>query len=226
MFQRTRNNILSVIFAVALVILIITFSIGLPIYQRWFYYIHVDTLDMPEKSGFTRDEIIEAYDEVLDFLTVPGNEFGTGKLLHSEEGKGHFEDCKVLFDLNKNALVLSFITVVLLSFLDKIGIISLARPFGFRLGFWSSVTTLSLFGIIGALCAVDFSNAFTIFHQIFFPGKSNWRFDPYTDEIIRVMPEKFFMDCAILICVSILLISAILIVRGAIKRRNDYDWRV
>lgn len=45
----------------------------------------------------------------------------------------------------------------------------------------------------------DFSRAFTVFHAVFFPGKDNWLFNPATDEIILIMPERFFLNCALLI---------------------------
>ena len=226
MFQRTRNYIISIIFAVALTVLIISFSIGLPIYNRSFYYLHVLALDLPEKTGYEHAEIVDAYDEVLDYLTTPDAEFGTGILEYSEEGKAHFEDCKILFDLNATALVISFAIVILLIVLDKIGIISLARPFGLRIGFWSSCVTLGLFSIVGIACALDFSSAFTTFHKLFFPGKSNWMFDPHADQIINILPAEFFLSCAVLICVSVLLISVALIVRAILKRNDEFAWRV
>ena len=54
-------------------------------------------------------------------------------------------------------------------------------------------------GAVGALAALDFSRAFTVFHAVFFPGKDNWLFNPATDEIILIMPERFFLNCALLI---------------------------
>ena len=217
--MKKTNKLLSLIFAIAALVLLITFSIGLPIYFRPFYYAHVDALDMPERTGFDREVIIEAYDEVLDFLTLPGHEFGTGELEYSEEGKGHFEDCKVLFDLNRNAFLVSLAVVVLLSLLNKIKVIKLARPFGKRISFFVGLSALILFLSLAVIVAQDFGSAFTVFHQIFFPGKDNWLFNPFTDEIILVMPQQFFMDCAILICSSILIISFMLIARG--KRRKS-----
>ena len=226
MFDRTKNNIFSVIFAVALVVFIITVSIALPIYTRDFYYIQVKALDLPEKTGYTYEEIIEAYDETLDYLTIDGKEFGTGVLRYSEEGKSHFEDCRGLFDLNKYAMIYSLLTIIMLSFINKIGLISLARPCGLRLSFWSSVSTLGVFGALALVCAGNFSAAFTVFHKIFFPGKSNWMFNPYEDEIINILPQQFFMACAILICASIIILSIFFIVRAIIKRNDEYCWRV
>lgn len=217
--MKKTNKLLSLIFAIAALVLLITFSIGLPIYFRPFYYAHVDALDMPERTGFDREVIIEAYDEVLDFLTLSGHEFGTGELKYSEEGKGHFEDCKVLFDLNRNAFLISLAVVALLSLLNKIKVIKLARPFGKRISFFVGLSALILFLSLAVIVAQDFDSAFTVFHQIFFPGKDNWLFNPFTDEIILVMPQQFFMDCAILICSSILIISFMLIARG--KRRKS-----
>lgn len=226
MFERTKNNVMSVIFVVALVLFIIAASIALPIYWRDFYYFHVDVFNMPEETGYTREEIVEAFDEVMDYLTVKGTEFGTGVLKYSEEGKSHFEDCKALFDLNTYALIFSVSVLILLIIVDKIGLISLARPCGFRLSFWASIVTLGLFGLLGVIVASDFDSAFTVFHQLFFPGKDNWVFDPRTDEIIRVLPQSYFMSCATLICASVIILSIVFIIRAIIKRSNDYAWRI
>ena len=128
--KSVMNKVLSVIFVISIVVLTITVSIGLPIYVRPFYYAHVDALNMAEEWGLERELIIEAYDEVLDFLTLEGREFGSGILPYSEEGKGHFEDCKILFDLNRNALIISFALVVVLLVLNRIGVIKIAKPGG------------------------------------------------------------------------------------------------
>lgn len=216
--MKSSNKLLSAVFVVAVVVLIITFSIGLPIYVRPFYYAHVDALDMPEKWGLEREMIIEAYDEVLDFLTLDNCEFGSGVLPFSEEGKGHFEDCKVLFDLNRNAFIISLATVLVLLFLHIVRAIRLSRPLGMPLSFFAGLVTLLLFASLAVVVAQDFSTAFTVFHKIFFPGKKNWLFNPYTDPIILFMPQQFFMDCAILICSSILIISFVLMIRGIKKK--------
>ena len=219
--MKAINVILSVLFVVSVVVLTITVSIGLPIYVRPFYYAHVDALDLDEKWGLEREYIIEAYDEVLDFLTLEGREFGTGRLIHSEAGKGHFEDCKILFDLNRNALIISFVALVIILVLNRLAVIKLAKPRGYGLTFYAGIGTLVLFASLAVVVAMDFSAAFTVFHKIFFPGKENWLFDPYTDPIILFMPQQFFMNCAILICASILLISATLIVIGKIRKARE-----
>ena len=196
-----KNKLLSVLCAVSVFLFLLTVSIGLPIYIRPFYYAHIGACDLEAASGYSEAEIREAYDEVLDYLTLPGREFGTGVMPISHEAEHHFADCKVLFDLNAVVLVGSGLVLVLLFLMRRKW-----RPY--RLGkhsapFWAAVLSLTAPIVIGALAALDFDRAFVIFHSIFFPGKTNWVFDWYTDQIIRVLPQTFFMNCAIFIGVGL-----------------------
>ena len=199
-----------VIFAVALVLLVLTVSIGLPIYLRPFYYAHIDALELDQASGFTKDQIRTAYDQVLDYLTLPGKPFGTGEIAHSQEGAAHFADCKVLFDLNAWVLVGSALVVLGILLVRKRCKLPSLRP----AAFWAGVSALTLPIVVGTLAAMDFDRAFVIFHQIFFPGKDNWIFNYYTDPIIQILPQTFFMNCAILIGVGLLLLSGCLLWLG------------
>lgn len=222
-----KSKILTGLMGFFVAILIITFSIGLPIYVRPFYYWQIDALEIEEyyqryASRFNiegheeigKEEIKDAFNEVMDYLTLPGNEFGTGKLHYSEEGKSHFADCKVLFDLNLYAFIISLIGLIALIILNKVGVFELWRPFKKNIVFSTGAYTLGGFAVIGGLCALDFDRAFEIFHMIFFPGKENWIFNPIHDNIILILPQDFFMNCAILILSSIILLCVGCIVFG------------
>lgn len=216
--------------AVAVFFLILTASIGLPIYFRPFYYAHMQLLDLPKISGYSAEQIMDAYNEVLDYLTLPGKPFGTGSLPWSESGKAHFEDCKVLFDLNASVLLGSAVCVLALVILERKGRVAPLRLGNHSAFFWAAVSALILPVVVGGLAALDFDRAFVIFHSIFFPGKDNWLFDWYEDQIIRILPQQFFMDCAILIGMGILLFSLGIIVweyRGNKNKKrsihNDYQ---
>lgn len=215
-----KNKILTALFGIALAILILTASIGLPIYVRPFYYIQIGALNLVERTGYSYEVIKEAYDEVLDFCTIPWCEFGTGELLWSEEGASHFADCKGLFLLNGAALLISLAVVITLFVLHKKGIIELGRPLGFDVSFFSGLGLLSVFTILVLLVSLDFNSAFVIFHSLFFPGKDNWLFNPFTDQIINVMPTEFFMNCAILIASSIIICSLLLVAFGIVRKQK------
>lgn len=211
--QKMKDTVVSLLFAIALFCFILTFSIGLPIYCRPFYYAQINALDLPEYSGFTEAEIKAAYDQVLDYLTLPGKPFGTGVMAHSAEGAAHFADCKVLFDLNASVLLGSALCLLVLLVLRRLG-----KTEAYRLGrrsaaFYAGLAAVVLPLVIGGLAALDFDRAFVVFHSIFFPGKDNWIFDWRTDEIILVLPQAFFMYCAMLIGASVLVFAGILLLR-------------
>ena len=212
-----KKRMLSLICMVSLCLFLLTAAIGLPIYIRPFYYAHIVAFDLPARSGYTAEEIRDAYDEVLDYLTLPGKDFGTGVIPHSSEGKAHFEDCKVLFDLNAAVLTGSALILAVL--------FAMRKKWGpYRLGkhsarFWAAVLSVTAPMIIGGLAALDFDRAFVIFHSIFFPGKTNWVFDWHRDQIIRMLPQEFFMDCAILIGVGLIAMAVgILVWEGKRKK--------
>ena len=215
-----KNGIFTFLTGFLIAILIITVSIGLPIYVRPFYYYQVDALNIETYSGADRETIIEAYDELMDYLTIPGNEFKTGKFKYSESGKAHFVDCKVLFDLNLYALITAVLGLAILFILNISGVFELCRPFGKHVAFSSGLFTLTGFAVIGGLAATDFDRAFTIFHKLFFPGKSNWLFSWWEDEIIRILPQDFFMNCAILILVSIITLCILAIILGGVSKKK------
>ena len=212
-----KTKLLSILCAVCVGFFLLTAAIGLPIYIRPFYYAHIEAFDLPARSGYTAEEIRAAYDEVLDYLTLPGKEFSTGVLPHSAEGKAHFEDCKVLFDLNASILIGSGLVLAVLFLMRK-------KWGPYRIGkhsapFWAAVLSVTAPIMIGCLAALDFDRAFVIFHSIFFPGKTNWVFDWYADPIIRVLPQEFFMDCAILIGVGLIAMAVgILVWEGKRKK--------
>lgn len=239
-----KNKLLTALLGFFTAILIITFSIGLPIYFRPFYYAQVDLYIKDEYNSqaeewqswaekyykedeyvkfenLSSDEIKDAYDEVLDYLTIPGNEFGTGKLPYREWTESHFADCKALFDLNAGAFIISAFGVAVLLILNRRRVFELWKPFKMSITFCSGAYTLAGFAIIGGLAALDFDKAFTIFHAIFFPGKENWIFNPLYDRVILIMPQDFFMNCAILILVSIILLCLVCIAYGLIPRLRE-----
>ena len=216
------NTARSLVFALALLIFILSFSIALPILFRPFYFLHIDALDLESVSGFQKSQIKESYNDLLDYLTIPGKEFSVGQLPYSDRGSSHFKDCKFLFLLDIFAMIASSITLVIMTILKR-----KLKWQSFKFGkipasLCSAIGAVSLPVIVGVLAATDFDRAFKIFHKIFFPGKTNWYFSTELDPIINVLPVRFFMNCAILIGASILVFSlAIIFVNIKQKKKPD-----
>ena len=209
------------LFGIAVFLFIITFSIGLPIYCRFFYYLQIEPLQIPQNTGFSFEQIKEAYDQVLDYLTLPNATFSTGDFKFSQEGYSHFADCKKLFDLNAVTLIISSIVIISLLLLNKFNKIGLLRPFGCSVALISAISILVVGALLIIVISINFDGAFITFHHLFFPGKDNWTFHPDKDQIITALPQEFFMNCAILIGSSIIFISLFIIVFQLVKRKKQ-----
>ncbi len=218
-----KNKIFTALFIVELSLFITTFSIALPIYCRFFYYMQINALNLPETTGYSFEQIKGAYDQVLNYLTLPNRPFGTGVFYCSQDGASHFADCKVLFNLNLTLLITSSVILLLTFVLSKKKLITLCRPFSMHPAFISAVSILGLILIIAIFAVIDFTSVFIVFHLIFFPGKDNWQFDPRDTEIINALPEQFFMNCAILIGISILAFCLSIIIVQLVKRKKTKD---
>ena len=219
--SRMLPPILTVLFIASIILFVISFSIGLPIWGREFYYMQIGPLGLEEACGRDREVIVAGYDEVLDFLTRPGGSFSAGDFRFSESGADHFKDCKALFALDAIVYIVTALVISTLLMLIRFRKIKLCRPLGFAPSFWSGAITLLGFATLGALVLADFDTAFKVFHGIFFPGKDNWLFNPYRDEIILAMPEEFFMNCALLIGSSVIILSLVLVLHGIIRKERE-----
>lgn len=202
----------------ALMLCIVSAAIAAPILCRPFYYAHVSLLDLSAQTPWSAGEIRAAYDEMMDFCLF-GAPFGTGVLRWSEAGMAHFADCARLFRLDFLVLALSALTLLVCSLLRRRGLRP-ARPLGRGCAFWAGSSLSLLFVALSALAALNFNAAFVFFHRLFFPGKTNWIFDPATDQIILVMPQVFFRNCAIFAVVLLFLWCFALILWDFRSRRR------
>lgn len=200
-----RSKLLAVVLALVVAVFILSASIAVPILLRPFYYAHIGALGLEEKTGLSREQMVQAYDEVMDFSTGRTEEFSAGILPWSPSGRAHFADVRglFLFDL-RVAFVFGF---VLLGWL-LLGQKSPVQPYRFLdrgFALWGSVGVWVAIMAIGCFALLDFERAFVLFHTVAFPGRYNWYFDPYTDGIIRILPVAFFQNCAVLILMLIAL---------------------
>lgn len=194
------------VMTITVMLWILSLSVAVPLVCRSFYYAHIEWLHLPEYTGYTVDQIRSAYDEMMDFC-MNGAPFGTGVLRWTRSGMEHFADCAVLFRFDLTVLKVTSVLMLIGGILSVSGLkcrTILARgPL-----FWAGFVLSAGFLIIAGLASLDFDRAFVTFHHLFFPGKDNWIFNPWEDEIINILPEVFFRNCAILI-VSILFILCI-----------------
>ena len=205
--------ITAIIFGICTSVLIITLAIGFPIYFRPFYYMQIEGLGIPADTGFSTQQIRQAYNELLNYLTIPGREFSVGAFNYSASGVSHFEECKSLFLLNGWALLLSALIIAATMLLVKTRVLRLKGTTLLKAIKWAGIANLCAFTLAGLLIALlGFNRAFAYFHLLVFPSNLNWIFDPLTDGIILALPRDFFMRCAIVIIMLAVLLSMLAVI--------------
>lgn len=205
-----KRKLLAVAEAIVIALVILAGAIAVPVLCRPFYYLHIGPMELAERVNLSVQEVKTAYNEMMNFCMGLTDTFSTGVLHWSEEGRAHFADVRKLFVLDLWALAAAVVLWIVLRFVRGK---KPARLLGHTPGFWSAIGLGTVFLAVGSLAALDFNRAFTIFHQLFFPGKDNWLFDPRLDEIIKILPEEFFRNCAILILAGILIGCALVLLQ-------------
>lgn len=218
---RKPSRLLSVLLALTTAVVLLTGSIAVPILYRPFYYLQIDTLELPQRTGLSQQEIRDAFDQVMDYCTGVSDTFSTGVLRWSDSGRDHFADVRDLFLLDLQVLMETALLLAILLLAGRVTGRRAAPLLGRGPSFWAGAGLGGVFLLLGGLAALDFNQAFTLFHTVFFPGKDNWIFDPDADQIITILPQEFFGNCALLILAVLVAGCALLIVWDLLRNRRD-----
>jgi len=156
--------------------------------------------DFPASPGFTDEERMAVAQKAVTYLRssagieLLGDLQGEEGPLFTERELVHMADVKVLtiqafLTHGLAALVIAFSLAVLLLIRRSPTQVSASLAQG-------AVLTIALLIAVVALVYLNFDWFFTAFHLTFFEGNS-WIFD-WSDTLIRLFPERFWFDAAML----------------------------
>ena len=185
------NTLKQTITALALTLCILSAAVIITLNFRPLFYMDMNHYHLSEATGYSNEEIRQNYNALIDYNSVfyRGNlEFPT--LPMSEPARIHFEEVKRIFVV----IQLMFPITLVISFL---GIWSLKKqkPAYLKL---TSILTLALPALLGILIGLNWDQFFIKFHELFF-NNDYWIFNEDTDPIILLLPDGFFMHCALTI---------------------------
>ncbi len=190
---------LSILHSIFYLFFAFTLGITFILFCRSFFYMCIDLLNLTYYADRTYAELKLCYDSLMDSL-IFFEPFSLGNVfIYSEEGMNHFLDCVPLFLLNNIVFLISSIGLIITTTLLKLNKFTLLKFKNFSLKSWISFGVLFLLLIIVIWALINFYSLFTCFHNLFFPGKTNWIFYPSKDPVINMFQESFFALCAGLI---------------------------
>lgn len=193
------SNILT---AMIYMLFIISFSVVIVLNFRPLYYSDIDRLGIEDFSGLPKEKIKENYDSLISYNSMFNNEeLSFPDLAMSENGKIHFEEVKDIFVAVQYLCIITFIAAAALTLWKRH-----SKNYGFLK--LASLFTIIIPLLLGILIAMNWENFFVTFHHIFF-NNDYWIFDASTDPIINLLPDTFFMHCAIAILALVIIGSVV-----------------
>lgn len=204
----------SILLSLILTLTLISLAVVLTLACKPLYYLDIHALHIPETTGYTISEIKANYDAVIDYSLSFGNaplEFPTFPM--SEGRRIHFEEVKNIFNLFKYMAIFGTLT-------GAAGILRQRRKQSYGYLKLTAILTVALPAVIGATVALNWDWTFAAFHELAF-NNDYWLFDPATDPIINILPDAYFLHCAVMILVLVILGSLICgLIYRRVQRKN------
>lgn len=213
--------------AMIIVLLITSFEIAAYGNYKWYEkeYIKYEVLD---ELGMQIEDVMEVTREMMSYLRGDRDDLvietevnGFEREFFNDREKAHMVDVQRLFlngiDARRIALAVFVAVLVILVFSKADWKNILPKSFLMSVGGFAVAV-----GVFALLIATDFNKYFVMFHELFFDNDL-WILDPWTDLLIRMLPEGFFFDMVIRIgiifVISLIFLLAISVI--ALWRQRD-----
>lgn len=212
--MKHANRLLHWVAGLLLASAILALAVAVTLHFRPLYVRDVRAYDLSQATGMSEADILRQYDALIDYNSIGGAEqLEFPDLPSSPTGLIHFAEVKVIFLAFQWWAVLGTALSVLLAallrrqrsrrWLKYAGLVSLLFPAGVGLG-----------------VALMWDRVFVWFHELFFRN-DYWLFSAETDPIILLLPDGYFMHCAVLIIALFLLGGAVCLGLYVLSRRKE-----
>ncbi len=196
------KKIFLVLFVLALPVMLFTASVSTAANCVWLYKYGFARYDISADTGISNAELDNVARELIKYWNSGDETFNItvikdGKLFtlfHDYEVQ-HLVDVKALFHFVYKCLLVSFIYALLFAAL-ALFLWKDRRLLATGL-VWGSGLSILLMIILGLLAIADFRWLFWQFHLLSFTNDL-WLLDPRTDYLIRLFPEGFWLDAAMI----------------------------
>lgn len=206
-----KNRGLSILFGITIWISLLLSVIHMSSLDIKFYESKYNELDVAENIGISSDELMNATHVLLDYLVGKTDSLevfatidGVEQEVFNQKEKDHMIDVQVLFvntiHLRNISLGLMFISGIILYLLNKKDTISILvsgiKQASLMLGF--------VFVFLVTFAILDFNSFWIYFHKVLF-SNDLWLLNPYTDNLILMVPLPFFFSLVSLILYRVIL---------------------
>jgi integral membrane protein (TIGR01906 family) len=207
------------LFYVALPLALIGTSVRVAFSEQRVYSYAIDHYDAADRTGISHDDLIAATHDLRAYFSndetflrtrvhdADGNVvplFNSKEILHMRDVKRLVHLVYGLQELALAYLALYLAAVVLWAKEESLECLARRALTGAA----ATVGLLIVFGLVTAMGGFD--AAFVKFHQLAFPGNSDWQLDPLHDRLIQMFPEGFWLDATLLIALLVVAQAALI----------------
>lgn len=202
----------NILLSLVLTIFIFTLAVVIILNFKWLYYADIALLGIEKKSGMDAASIRANYDALIAYNQFwSRGELKFPTLIMSDTGRIHFQEVKRIFVVLQYLCMVTFVAAV-------IGIFKKKRRGQYGYLKITGLLSLSIPVVLGIFALLYWDKFFTVFHKIFFRN-DYWLFNSNTDPVILILPDAYFMHCAIGILFIIFLASMLCLKMDKRKRR-------
>ncbi|MDR0964538.1 MAG: TIGR01906 family membrane protein [Clostridium sp.] len=181
------------------ILLLFTFAalaVTITLRCRGLYESDLAEQDLPATTGLSKEFILTQYDALISY-NLPGGpkELSFPDLPASPNGLYHFEEVKRIFMVFQIGLPIALL-------LSVAGIILLRKTKLLCLKY-ATFLALGIPALLGTGAILFWDQFFVLFHEMVF-ANDYWIFSASTDPIIMLLPDVYFMHCALLILAIVL----------------------
>jgi integral membrane protein (TIGR01906 family) len=203
-----RGALAALVTGVAAVLVIVALAILPYLTPAWVGF-GQSRADAEAWTGYTTEQLRTVTGQILADLVVGPPDFDAtldGAPVLKEAEREHMRDVRGVF--------LGFFAVAAVAALLLVGLFVLERRGERRRRLWRRLERTGYATAVGTLVVgvaglLFFDAAFTLFHEVFFPG-GNWMFDPRTDRLVQLFPEVFWVESTIAVGVTVIILGLLL----------------
>jgi len=206
-----KNRVLSVLFGITIWVSLLLSVIHISSLDIKFYENKYEELSVAENIGISKDDLMKATDVLLDYLVGKTDSLeviatidGVEQEVFNQNEIAHMIDVQVLFVntvlIRNISIGLMFISGILLYLLNKKDTVSVLVD-GIK---QASLMLGVVFVFLVTFAVLDFDSFWVYFHKVLFRNDL-WLLNPYTDNLILMVPLPFFFSLVSLILYRVIL---------------------
>ncbi len=202
----------NLLLAVLLTTFLFTLAVVIVLNFKWLYYIDITLLGIEKNSGMNVSSIRANYDALIQYNQFWFHgELRFPTLIMSNTGQIHFQEVKRIFVVIQYLCMITFAA-------SLVGIVKMRRRGQHAYLKIAGLLSLVIPVALGIFALLYWDKFFALFHQILFRN-NYWLFDSKTDPVILILPDAYFMHCAVMILLLIFLGSMLFLRLDKRKRR-------